>query len=248
LRPIRIRELEMQRKKIDIIAKGIVKHFVIIVLTMMFTGAMLTCNGQKTFVTQKPYPDMMCGAYSLAFYKWLTSGKTYSENEAADRAEVVAIYNQVVFGTSYSRVDVTGMSIQNLSTASNPAKMLDYAVEALEKSTAKFYYDSNNPVLVSLKKSIEANDASLVMKHSDRILSTGIPALNVGQYTIVLFSVGKSASLHWVLCHNTGNGLVFYDPYFGEAKTITDTQMRGTSSLQVTYSILQSLNSCLLLE
>jgi hypothetical protein len=183
-------------------------------------------------------------AHNLSFYKWLTSGKTYSENEAADRAEVVAIYNQVVFGASYSKANVIGVSV----AASNPVKMLDYAVEILGKSAAKFYYDDNNPALVSIKKVIETNDASLIMKHSYRIITNGIPTLNVGQYAIVLFRVGKSTSLHWILCHNTGNGLMFYDPYFGEARPITDAQIRGSSTLQVTYSMLQSLNSCLLLE
>jgi len=234
----------MQRKKSGISVKGTVRHFVIITLTVIFAGVMFTCKGQKTFITQKPYPDMMCGAYSLAFYKWLTSGKTYSENEAVDRAEVAAIYNQVMFGTSYSRANVTGVSV----ASSNPAKMLDYSVEVLGKSTAKLYYDSNNPALISIKKTIEEIDASLMMKHSDRFIAIGIPALDVGQYAIVLFRVGKGASLHWILCHNTGNGLVAYDPYFGEARTITDAQMRGSSTLQVSYSILQSLNSCLLLE
>jgi hypothetical protein len=235
----------MQKVKSGISVKDTVKHFVIIALAVIFIGA--SCD-KKTFVTQKPYPDMMCGAYSLAFYKWLKSGKTYSENEAADRAEVVTIYNQVMFGTSYSRVDVTSMGVQNFSAANNPVKMLDYAVEVLGKSTAKFYYDSNNPALVSIKNSIEANDVTLMTKHSDRIFAVGIPALNVGQYALVLFRVGKGASLHWVVCHNNGNGLVFYDPYFGEARPITDAQMRGSSTLQVTYSILQSLNSCLFLE
>jgi len=237
----------MQRKKSGNSLRDTVKHFFIIALTVIFTGVMFTCNGQA-FITQKPYPDMMCGAYNLAFYKWLTSGKTFSENEAADRAEVVTIYNQVMFGASYSRIDVTGMGIQNFSAINNPAKMLDYAVEVLGKSTAKFYYDSNNPALVSIKKAIEANDASLVTKHSDRILAIGIPTFNVGQYAAVLFRVGNSASLHWILCHNTGNGLVAYDPYLGKAIQITDAQMRGTSTLEVPYSVLQSLNSCLLLE
>jgi len=238
----------MQRVKFRISLKDTVKHFVIIALAVIFTGVTFTSCGKKIFVTQKPYPDMMCGAYSLAFYKWLKSGKTYSKNEAADRKEVAAIYNQVKFGTSYSRVDVTGMGVQNLSAANNPIKMFDYVVEVLGKSTAKFYYDSNNPALVSIKNSIEANDATLMTKHSERILSIGIPSLNVGQYAIVLFRVGKGASLHWILCHNNENGLVFYDPYFGEARPITDAQMRGNSTLEVKYANLQSLNSCIFLE
>jgi hypothetical protein len=205
-------------------------------------------RGTKTFVTQNPYPDMMCGAYTLAYYKWLKSGKTYSENETEDRTEVVTIYNQVVFGPSYSKVDVRGMGVQNFTAYNNPVKMLDYAVEVLGKSTAKFYYDRNNPALVSIKNSVETNDPALMTKHSDRTLNLGIPALNVGQFALVLFRVGNGVALHWVLCHNTGNGLVFYDPYFGEARPITDAQMRGNSTLQVTYSTLQSLNSCLLLE
>ena len=223
---------------------SIVKLFVIIALTVIFTGVIVTCNGKKNFVTQKPYPDMMCGAYSLAFYKWLSSGKTYSENEATDRAEVTAIYNQVMFGTSYAKANVTGVTV----SSSNPVKMLDYSVEVLGKSKAKLCFDSNNPALVSIKKTIETIDASLMAKHSDRILAIGIPALDVGQYAVVLFRVGKSTSLHWILCHNTGNGLMAYDPYFGEARAITDAQMRGVSTLQVSYSILQSLNSCLLFE
>ena len=174
--------------------------------------------------------------------------KTYSENETEDRAEVVAIYNQVVFGRSYSKVDVRGMGVQNFTAYNNPVKMLDYAVEVLGKSTARFYYDRNNPALVSIKNSVETNDPALMTKHSDRILNIGIPELNVGQFALVLFLVGNGSALHWVLCHNTVNGLVFYDPYFGEARPITDAQMRGNSTQQVTYSTLQSLNSCLLLE
>ena len=235
----------MQRVKFGISIKDTVKHFVIIALVVIFTGVTFASCGTKTFVTQKPYPDTMCGAYTLAYYKWLKSGKTYSENEMADRSEVVAIYNQVMFGTSYSSVNVTNIGALNLSVANNPLKMLDYVVEVLGKSTAKFYYDSNNPVLVSIKNSIEANDATLMAKHSDRIHSAGIPALNVEQYALVLFQVG--GSLHWILCHNTGNGLVSYDPYFGEARPITNAEMRGNSALQVSYSTLQSLNSCLLL-
>ena len=235
----------MQRVKSRIRVKSTAKHFIAFVLVVIFTG--VSC-ATKTFVTQKPYPDMMCGAYSLAFYKWLKSGKTYSQNEAKDRAEVVAIYNQVKFGSSYSSVKVTNMGVQNFSIANNPVKMLDYAVEVLGKSTAKFYYDNNNPALVSIKNSIEENDTTLITKHAERIFINGIPALNVGQYALVLFLIGKGTSLHWVLCHNTENGLMAYDPYFGVARPITDAQMRGNSTLQVTYSILQSLNSCLFLE
>lgn len=237
----------MQRVKSGVSVKDTVKYFKIIALVVIFIGITFTACGKKTFVTQKPYPDMMCGAYTLAYYKWLKSGKTYSENEAADRSEVLAIYNQVKFGSSYSSVNVTGIGIRNLSVANNPLKMLDYAVEVLGKSTTKFYYDSNNPVLVSMKNSIETNDSTLMTKHSDRIHTIGIPALNIGQYVLVLFRLGEG-SLHWILCHNNRNGLVFYDPYFGEARPITDAQMRGNSTLQVTYSTLESLNSCLFLE
>ena len=234
-------ELRIQRKKIRISVKNNVNHLVIIALAAIITGVSCTT---KTFVTQNPYPDTMCGAYSLAYYKWLKSGKTYSDNEAADRSEVETIFNQVKFGSSYSNVDVTSIGFRNLPVANDPLKMLDYAVEVLGKSTAKFYYDSNNSTIVFIKNLIEANDSTLMKKHSNRVISSGIPTLNVGQYAIVLFLVGKGPTMHWVLCHNTENGLVAYNPSDGEARSITVVQMQGKSS----YSILQSLNSCLLLE
>ena len=207
----------------------------------------------RTFVTQSSDPsDQMCGAYSLAFYKWLKAGKAHSESEATDRFEVQTIYNQIMFGPAYFNVSATGMGVVNLSMANNPVKMLDFSVEVLEKSTAKFFYDGNNPALVDIKNYIETNDASLMTKHSDNISTIGIPVLNSGQYAIVLFLVVESLSLHWILFHNTGSNLVYYDPYFGEAKVAREAQMRGNSTLQATYfnspSKLQSLNSCLFLD
>jgi len=239
--------------------KNTVRNFAIIVFAVVFTVMFTSCSKdnpdepeKRRFVTQASNPnDQMCGAYCLAFYKWLKAGKTYSENEAEDRSEVQTIYNQVVFGSAYSNVSVMGIGV-NLSMSNNPIKMLDFSVETLGKNTARLYYDSNTPALVDIKNAIETNDAFLMAKHSERIFTAGIPVLNSGQYAIVLFLVVENWALHWILFHNTGNGLAYYDPYFGEARTATDAQMRGVATLQVAYfnnlRTLQSLNSCLFLE
>jgi hypothetical protein len=195
----------------------------------------------------------MCGSYSLAYYTWLKQGRTYSENESADRAEVTAIYNEVLFGPSYSAVVIPILGTQDLSILNNPLKMLRYAVTELNRTEAKLCYDDTSPVLDALYSAVQSRDSQLVSDYLAKIETGGIPVLNNGQYAIVLFLVTDNNAMHWILFHKTAGGLEYYDPYFGTAKTATEAQLRGTEDIPAHYPspignrTLHSLNSCLLL-
>jgi hypothetical protein len=213
-----------------------------------------TNNPEGPFVKQSTDPsDQMCGSYSLAYYKWLKAGKTYTEDESADRAEVSTIYAAVKFGTQYSAVSITGFGIQNLSILNNPLKMLDYAVTEFGNTDAELYRDETNLALNDIYTAIQTRDTQLVNTYNTKIKTGGIPALGNDQYAIVLFRVTDNNAMHWILFHKTARGLEYYDPYFGIAKKATDAQIRGTMSITAKYphpigkKTLCSLNSCLLL-
>jgi len=209
------------------------------------------------FVTQTSDPsDFRCGAFSIAYYQWLKAGKTYSSNEAADYAVVDAIYYQIKFGNLYNAVAVTGMGTHNMSGASSPLNMLHYIVNQSLNTGAEFFIDDSNPAMNDIYNAIRTNDGELLASYSSKLKTGGIPTLRIGQYAIVVFLIsmpnGAPVDLHWVLFYRNSNGYEFYDPFFGTALSATESQMKGSEPILVTYPgfgdrILTSMNSCLLL-
>jgi len=222
------------------------------ILVLFFVSFLISCEKDNTtqhFVTQQAYPDLMCGAYCIAYYNWLSNDKTQSENEAEERSEVKAIYNQIKFGDAYNHVTIDQMGTQDLSATSDPLKILNFVVENLNKSNSKLYYDGSNAALIDIKNTIQIHDGALMSQYSDDILSTGIPTLQDGQYAIVLFLIGEQ-SMHWMLCHKKENEFYLYDPYVGFAQSIKESQVLGTEPLEHSKKEAkkQSLNSCILIE
>ena len=48
------------------------------------------------YITQGKADGNSCGAFTLAYYEWEISG--HAKAEAADRAYISALYNDIVFG------------------------------------------------------------------------------------------------------------------------------------------------------
>jgi hypothetical protein len=211
----------------------------------------------ETFVTQTSNPnDLRCGAFSMAFYKWLKEGKTYSLDQTADYNTVDNIYSAIKFGSAYSSVYVTGMGTINLSQSSNPLNLLHYANSTLGYTSAEFYRDETIQQMEDIYNAISANDGTLLGTYSSKSKTGGIPSLSTGQYAIVVFLVSDiynmPLSLHWILFHKTTNGYEYYDPYFGKPLSATEAQLRGSTHISVNYAgigqrKLKSFNSCLLL-
>lgn len=225
-------------------------YCLVCLLTMaLFIASCKKNNITQKFVTQQAYPDLMCGAYCIAYYNWLSNNKTQSENEVEERSEVKTIYNQIKFGSAYNHVTIDQMGTQDLSATSNPLKILNFVVENLNKSNSKLYYDGNNTALVDIKNNIQIHDSVLMNQYSDDILNTGIPTLQDGQYAIVLFLIGEQ-SMHWMLCHKKENKFYIYDPYVGFAQSIKESQVLGIEPLEHSKKEAkkQSLNSCILIE
>jgi len=209
------------------------------------------------FVTQTTVSsDLRCGAFSLAYYKWIKEGKIVSSNATADYATVDAIYAQIKFGSLYSAVAITGMGTQDLSATSCPLNMLHHAVAELANTGAEIYRDATIPAMNDIYNAIGINNGDLLATYNAKVKTGGIPTLNVGQYAVVVFFVASpgemSGSLHWVLFHRNSSGYQFIDPYFGTPMPATEAQMKGSATISVTYPvfgarILQSMNSCLLL-
>jgi hypothetical protein len=211
-----------------------------------------TPDTDQTFVTQtSDQDDLRCGAFSMAYYKWLNEGKTYSLDQAADYSIVDSIYSQIKFGNAYS--NVAGL---DLSTMSSPLQMLRYANTTLGETSAEFYRDSSISEMEGIYTAISNFDSSLLSTYSSKSKTGGIPALVANQYAVVVFSVeltnGTPVALHWILFHRTSSGYEYYDPYFGVAKSATVAQLKGDTTISVNYPgignrILRSMNSCLFL-
>jgi hypothetical protein len=235
--------------------KSIVGCLILAIFCTIFVSCSNGANQDpdQIFVTQtSDANDLRCGAFSLAFYKWLKEGKTYSSDQTTDYSTVDSIYTNVKFGSAYSNVG--GM---DLSASSNPLKMLHYAIDTLGESSAEFYRDSTIPEMEGIHTAISTNDSSLLTTYTAKDKTGGIPTLNNGDYAIVVCAVYFAngigpISLHWILFHKTLTGYIFYDPYFGMAKSATENQLRGIEQISVTYPEfgerrLQSMNSCLFL-
>ena len=222
---------------------------------MCLSPSLNNINGikqEQTFVTQTFDPgDLRCGAFSMAFYKWLNyEGKTYSSDQTADYSIVDNIYTQITFGSAYSNIGE-----YNLSATGNPLKMLDYACTVLGNTSAEFYRDNTIPEMEGIHTAITFLDSDLFAGYAAKDKTGGIPALGTGQYAIVVFSVAlvndTFEALHWILFHKTASGYELYDPYLGKAIPANENQLKGREPIFVTYPVgdrkLLSMNSCLYL-
>ena len=75
------------------------------------------------YITQGKADGNSCGAFTLAYYEWEISG--HAKAEAADRAYISALYNDIVFGCampgfeSYSNPMLMTVSYTHLTLPTN---------------------------------------------------------------------------------------------------------------------------------
>jgi hypothetical protein len=237
--------------------KKIISGIFMLILVSCFTTRPNTEQGDKTFVKQTSAPgDLRCGAFCMAFYKWLKEGKTYSADQSADYNTVNSIYDEVKFGSAYSSVSITGIGTMNLSAYNNPLKLLVYADTKLENSSAKFYRDTSDAMINDIYNEVLAHDSSIMRTYGEKIKTGGIPSLANDDYAIVVILVTNALdtpiNIHLLLFHKTPDGLEYYDPYSGVSKQATEEQLRGAEIIEIDDAEegllkLRSLNSCLLL-
>jgi hypothetical protein len=216
------------------------------IISVVFAFMIIDCSKgstsqDKDFVIQ--VKDNMCGAYCIAYYKWLESGKKYSIDQSIDRTEVSTIYENTKFGLQYKNANIPGLHTGNISEWSSPLFMLNYIIASNLNDNAKYYTGSDKYMI----KEIIKNDSSMLSSFSNAIFFEELPPLSNGQYAILGVSVERLGGFHWILLHKTSHGFEYYDPGIGSALLANSNQIKGIEKIDTGYRKYQSLNIGLLL-
>jgi hypothetical protein len=205
---------------------------------------------EHKFVIQEPNA-LDCGAFSLAYYLWLSEKEAAPGCRIAQKKFIQDIYAHIQFKdekyTSLGEL-LKLDSPDVIRHMSNPLKMLDYITEALGIN-AFLFVDKKISKIDTAFSFIQTIDKELYKKHNERIKEEEIPPLQDKQFAIAVVEV-VNGSLHYVLFNKISeDNYHLYDPASGKIITADETQLRGediiTSGNGIEY---KSLNTCILFE
>lgn len=142
------------------------------------------------YITQGKADGNSCGAFTLAYYEWEISG--HAKAEAADRAYISALYNDIVFGCA----------MPGFESYSNPMLMM----RRLAKQGAKpVFHLGENPLIRQMfgVLSAAAKQEVAQMKMLGMLCEAALDVEQAAEYAILVCQMLENGApvnkLHYVL-------------------------------------------------
>ena len=161
------------------------------------------------YITQGKADGNSCGAFTLAYYEWEISG--HAKAEAADRAYISALYNDIVFGCA----------MPGFESYSNPMLMM----RRLAKQGAKpVFHLGENPLIRQMfgVLSAAAKQEVAQMKMLGMLCEAALDVEQAAEYAILVCQMLENGApvnkLHYVLMKKScDREPLILNPWHGEA-------------------------------
>lgn len=197
------------------------------------------------FITQTDLDGNSCGAFTIAYWKWLKNGRNPNNRTLApteDKNEIKKIYELIKF---YS--NAPAMALEDNCNPINMMCLLDSLINI--KTT--FYYKSQSVVEILYQliryqaqkkaKNNQQNQYSILLQLENSQIQKGmsLPLPTSGRYAIVICSVLCGAiygGLHYILVGELSAGRYqMMNPHKGIWEPITNEQYSGTTDIEVYF-------------